>query len=151
MYTNESVVPNGAWEQIDPPRGIVALPTVDNRFDISPLLRPPLPQSRWRFAASTGKAMYLGRAVRHVRAVRRTDLNPVEVVREPATTAGIDEYECAVDDELGILLRLIGKVDDRPVTTVAAEEVRVNVDVPGEMFSFSPPVGARIAHVSWTG
>jgi hypothetical protein len=129
----------------------VELPTIENRLGIIPLFRPPLPQSDWSFATDADDEVYLGRTVRHVRAKRREGWSRSQLTADSSGWPGIDEYECVVDDELRILLRLVGIVDGRHVTSIAAEEVRVNGDLPDDIFSFAPRSGARIAHLRGSG
>jgi hypothetical protein len=146
MYTSERPEPDAGSQVIDAPRGIVELPTVESRLAIFPLFRPPLPQSQWAFAIVGDEEMYLRRRVRRVRAKRRSDASPSEVLS--GYWQGIDEYECVVDDELRILLSLAGIAQGRPVATIASDAVRVNVDLADDIFSFVPPRGARIAPIS---
>lgn len=150
LYTSESVAAADGWEVIAPPRGIVELPTIEQRLSEFPLIRPRLPTSEWTF--SDGPATeHLGRPCRRVYAVRR----PVPFVRSRRSTSGywdgVDEYECLVDDSLQVVVRLSGLADGAAIAAYAADELQVDEDLPADVFTFRPPAGTRVAHVVWRG
>ena len=59
----------------------------------------------------------------------------------------IDEYECVVDDERQICMRLSAIWEGVPIAIVAADEVCVDSPLPADIFAFTPPDGARVIHV----
>ena len=148
LYTSEPVVRDSRWEVIRPPTGIVELPTVTNRHEVFPLIRPSLPASEWVFATLAEEEIYNGRVTRRVRATRRIDTAPTEDKRASGYWRGVDEYECLVDDALQILVHLTGIADGVPVAIISADDVRVDAPFPADIFAFVPPPGTRIAHVA---
>ena len=141
LYTSEPA-PSGTPPR--PPDGM-HLPTVADRLTEFPLIRPRLPESEWELA-TLGKEVFAGRATRRVRATRRPGAASGEE-RESGYWAGVDEYECLIDDELEILLRLTGMADGAAVATISADTVRVDAPLPADIFGYTPPPGTQIAHV----
>jgi hypothetical protein len=150
LYTNDLTVNDPRWTVLEPPRGIVELPTIEKRLGMIALFRPPFQRSDWSFTTESTEQVYLGRTVRHVRAKRRSTGSNSPPNEGFDSSFGVDEYECIVDDEFRILLRLVGIIDGRPAMTITADSVGVNHDIGDEVFSFTPRRALRIAHVtSW--
>jgi hypothetical protein len=145
LYTSEPASA-GASATARAPDGM-HLPTVADRLVEFPLLRPPLPASEWTLA-TLDQEVYLGRVVRRVRATRRADATSAEGPQPSRFWPGVDEYECLVDDSLGISLSITGAVDGVPAATIAADAIRVDVPFPADVFAFLPPAGTRIAHIA---
>ena len=62
--------------------------------------------------------------------------------REPLWIAGLgpcDEFELLVDVEVGVLLRVEGRIDGRTVATVELERVAFDEDLADELFAAGPP------------
>lgn len=141
LYTNEPVSDPG-YEYVPAPIGIVELPTIVNRHAVFPLLHPPLPSSEWEFVTLATAVLYQGRVARRVRALRRTIASRVPL--SSGFWPGIDEYECLVDDDLGILLGLTGFAEEVRVADIAVNDVRVDAAFPSSIFNFVAPRGTRI-------
>ncbi len=149
MYTSEPVAASDGWVTVPPPRGTVFLPTLESRLGEQPLLRPPFPASHWAFTEGQPTA-YLGRPCRRVHAVRRPGHRASaksDQIDMSGYWGGVDEYECLVDDGLGLTVRLTGLADGVPVATYAADDVQVDVALPDEIFEFRPPPGTQVARV----
>jgi hypothetical protein len=144
LYTTAPVTHDGRWEVIAAPTGIVEMPTID----VFQLFHSPLPASEWVFATVAEEEIYNGRMTRRVRATRRTDTAPARWAKTSGCWLGVDEYECLVDDELRILMRLTGIADGVPVGVISADDVRVDAPLPADIFDFIPPPGTRIAHIA---
>jgi hypothetical protein len=80
-----------------------------------------------------GKATQAGRpAVRVV----------TKLKREPLWIAGLgpcDEFELLVDAEVGVLLRVEGRIDGEAVATIELEGVAFDEDLPDELVAADPP------------
>jgi hypothetical protein len=134
--------PAGAW-----PADSVHLSTVPERVAEFPLTNPRLPASAWDLT-TLGEEEYLGRLVRRVRARRRAGAGEDDEVGISGYWPWLSEYECLVDDALGILLRLTGLADGVPVGAITADEVRVDASIAEEVFAFAPPADTRMVHVA---
>lgn len=150
MYTSEPVASADGWEVVPPPRGIVYLPTVEQRLAEFPLLRPALPAADWAFTEGP-PTEYLGRPCRRVYAARRPGAPAPAAPGKSGYWCGVDEYECLVDDGLQLVVWLNGLADGVPIATFAANDVQVDVSLPAEVFDFRPPSGTRVARIVWRG
>jgi hypothetical protein len=148
LYTTEPVAPDRGWELVPPPVGIMELPTIANRSAVFPLIHPPLPEAEWAFTTLVQQDEYHGRPTRRVRATRRDDALLRDAPGTSGYWPGVDEYECQVDDALGILLRLTGIAEGASVATIGVDEVRVDAPFPPDIFDFVPPRGTRIARIA---
>lgn len=146
LYTSERLDATEQRERVLPPDGM-HLPTLDQRLAEFPLIRPRLPGSDWELT-TVGPELYMGRVAHRVRATRRADSVRTEDPRQSGYWPGVDEYECVVDDALGILLTVIGMVDGVPVASISVEHVSADAPLPAGTFDFAPPPGTRIAHVA---
>lgn len=131
-----------------PPVGIVGLPSVESRVREFPLLAPALPDSEWSFNTLPYEDFSAGHLVRRVRAIRHSPAFVESDSRPSGYWLGVDEYECLVDDGRHMLLRITGIVEGEPVASVWLDDVIVNEPIPEEVFSFIPPLGTQIMHVS---
>ena len=147
LYTSEPVSNDGRWEVVPAPLGIIELPTLENRFELFPLIRPPLPESAWQFATVAEGEEYDGRVIRRVHVTRRVG-EPISVERpHPGYMPHVNEYECIVDDERQIILRFSAISEGVPIAVGAADEVRIDSPLPPDLFDFAPPAGTRLIHV----
>jgi len=144
LYTSESSAAPVCSAYVP---GIVKLPSVADRLAEFPLLRPPFPESDWSFATGA-PAQHLGREARRIRATRRAGTLRTHESQPSGYWAGIDEYECVVDVELGSLLSLAGLVDGALVAVIAADEVRINEAISDDVLAFVPPPGTRTVQVA---
>jgi hypothetical protein len=147
LYTSELVSRDSRWEIVPAPAGVFELPTLDNRFAVFPLIRPPLPERAWEFATVKDGETYAGRVTRRVRVTRRALSRVTEVRPDPGYLPLADEYECLIDDELRLVMRLRAIVSGEPVAEVSVDDIRLDSAIPPDTFSFVPPTDARIAHV----
>lgn len=121
----------------------------NDRVSKVPLLNPRFPAKDWKFE-TLGEEAYLGRGVRRVRATRRggREWRPGD---DSGHWLGVEEYECVADDNLQILLSLVGLVDGAPVADVSMSLLRVDEPISSDVFRFSPPPGTRITRTPWLG
>lgn len=151
LYTNGPLPNDDRLEIIPPPPGAFEVPTLENRFQLFPLIQPPLPSSAWQFATVAERELFGGRVTRRVRVTRRSGANAPGERLHPGYMPLVDEYECIVDDERRIILRFSAISSDRPIAVVVADDVRVDSTFPPDIFEFTPPDGARIARVARFG
>jgi hypothetical protein len=144
-YTSERV---GAHELRAPasPFDSMQLPTVAGRLQEFPLIRPRLPASDWQLAAG-GETLYLGRPARIVRATRRTNSVRSDDGSLSGYWPGIEEYECVVDDELQIVLSVVGTMTGASVAKISVEHLNVDAPVASGIFRFSAPARTRVVKV----
>ena len=119
--------------------------TIDDRLMEFPLIRPRLPSADWQrdFVEDTA---YLGRPARRFRATRRAGSIPAWDPRTSGFWMGVDEYDCVLDDQLEIVLSVVGIVDRSTVATISVNKIIVDAPIPAGTFDFSPPPGTRSAH-----
>lgn len=129
------------------PNDLTRLPTIAERLSEFPLTGFRLSAAEWE-ASTLGPETRLGRAPRRVRVTRRPNAIRTDNFEGPSYWPWLDHFECLVDDDLGILLELVGMVAGRPVARVTADELRVDVEIPESTFAFVPPPRTRIVHVS---
>jgi hypothetical protein len=147
LYTNQPVPNDRPWEIGPAPIGIFELPTLDNRFELFPLIHPPLPETAWQFETLSTEEKYDGRVTRRVRVTRRASSLASVERPHPGYMPLVDEYECIVDDEHGLILRFSAISDGVPIAIVAADDVLVDRPLPPDIFDFIPPPGSRLIHV----
>jgi hypothetical protein len=123
------------------------LPTIADRLEEFPLIRPQLPPSEWELT-TLGDELYMGRAVRRVRATRRAGSSPAEDRPFSRSWLDLDDYEYLVDDDLQILVQLTGIADRLPIGRISADHINVDTLPAADTFAFDPPPGTRIAHVT---
>jgi hypothetical protein len=123
------------------------LPTVEERLVEFPLIRPRLPASDWQLE-SLQQETYLGRPASRVRATRRAGSIRTHDPRLSGFWSGVDDYECVIDVELQILMRVTGMVDSVSVATISVEHMSVDAQLAPTTFEFSPPSGTRIVRAS---
>jgi hypothetical protein len=84
-----------------------------------------------------GSATQAGRAALRVAAAPK---------REPLWIAGLgpcDEFELLVDAQVGVLLRVEGRIEDEAVATVELESAAFDEDLPDELFAAGPQVDVK--------
>lgn len=150
LYTSEPMVPDPRWEIVRPRSANMSVPTIANRNEAFPLLRPPLPASEWDFETVGEEEMYGERVTRRVRATRRLGVVLSDEAEASGYWPGVNEYECLVDDVLQILMRLTAIADGVPVGDVSVNDMRVDAPFPADIFTFVPPPGTRIAYIGST-
>ncbi len=143
LFTTERLAASDKRPRVTPPRGM-SIPSLDDRLEGVRIIRP-LPDADWQFE-TLGQESYLGRSARRVRATRRAG-SPTYGFRVSGFWTGVDEYECVVDDEVGILLKVTAIFDGVAAATISVQHVNVDQPIPASTFDFSPPVGTRIAQV----
>jgi hypothetical protein len=146
LYTSVPV-PDGPWEFVPAPPGVIELPTLENRSAVFPLIRPPLPETAWRFETVAHREEYEGRVIRRVRVTRQEDEDTAGRRPHPGYMPLADTYECLVDDELQIVVRLTALAAGTSIAVVTADELLVDTPLPPGIFEFLPPPGARVIHV----
>jgi hypothetical protein len=142
LYTNERLAPDGPWELISPPPGIFELPSLSNRSNVFPLFRPRLPQASWQFSTLDENESFLGRRVRRVRATRRTGHDDAS-----GLWPWVDELECLVDDDLELVLRVVGISAGESIAEFAIDELRLDEPMGEDLFAFVPPPRTRVVVV----
>lgn len=123
------------------------LPTIADRLAEFPLTGFRLPAADWE-TSTLGREPRLGRALRGVRATRRVDGILARRSEGPSYWPWLDHFECLVDDDLGILLELAGMAGGGPVARATADELRIDAEIPEDIFSFAPPPRTRIVHLT---
>lgn len=144
LYTSERLEETGQRKRV-PPRGM-QLPTLEDRFLEFPLVRPRLPTSDWRLT-TVGQELYMGRMAHRVLATRKPDSVRASDPRQSGYWAGVDEYECVIDNALHLVLSVTGMVDNVRVASISVDHLSVDTPIPPGTFDFVPPVGTRIAQV----
>lgn len=133
-------------EERPKPNDPTHLPTLADRLAEFPLTGFRLPPADWK-ASTIGRESRLGRALRRVGARRRADRSGAAKSDSPSHWPWLDHFECLVDDDLGILLELIGLSNGGPVANVTADELRVDALIPEDVFSIAAPRGTRVVNL----
>ena len=142
LYTSEMT---GAGDRHQSTFGTVPmqLDTINDRLIEFPLIRSRLPTSDWQIALLRPES-YLGRPARRIRSTRRAEVPRPWDPRVSGFWEGIDEYECVIDEELGIFLGVTGVMDNTVVATISVENLSVDAQIPSGTFDFSPPADTRV-------
>jgi hypothetical protein len=122
------------------------LPTIEERLLEFPLIRPRLPASDWDVEV-LHQEHYLGRPAELTRARRREASIRARDPRLSGFWPRVDQYECVIDLELQMVLRVTSLVGGVSVATVAVEHLSVDLPLATSRFDFSPPTGTRIVPV----
>jgi len=140
LYTNQR--PVRLWPRLRPllrPQLRYELPTVENRMELVPLVAPSFLAGEWELSV-VGKQVYVGREAVRIRAARTDGSGP-------GLWDGVDEYEVLVDGRHGVLLRVAGIVDGEEAGSFAAGAVRFDLDIPDDVFTFTPPRHTKVVCV----
>jgi hypothetical protein len=144
LYTTERLDASDNRPRVSAPKGM-GIGSVDDRLAQFRIIGARLPESNWNLE-TIGQESYLGRAARRVRATRRAG-SPTYGFRVSGFWTGVDEYECIIDDKVGMLLNVTAIFDGATAATISVEHVRVDEPIPARTFDFSPPAGTRISQV----
>lgn len=146
LLTNEELSDASDFRKIRLPTAVRQLPTVARRRAVFPLFGMAFASQEWAFE-TIGTAMMLGSETRHVRIVRRSRKPEHDPVGATDLHPGVDEYTCMADDALQMLLLLDGFVDNSLAVHYQDTELRTGIDIPLDVFEFTPPAGSSVATV----
>ncbi|WP_309669317.1 hypothetical protein [Gemmatimonas sp.] len=135
------------WERVDPPVGIVPLPTVHSVLRSSLVMSPSFLGEDWMVIEEGGSSVHTERPTRRVRARRLRSLDADQLNGVGDVWERGDECLCDIDQQLNIALRLVVLQQGEEIARTSVEILGVDADFPQDIFTIVPPPDTRVMTV----
>ena len=147
LVTDALHEPGTVWERVDPPLGIVGLPTVHSVLKSSLVMSPSFLGEDWMVTEEGEGAVHMKRPTRRVRARRLRSLDADRFNDVGGLWERGDECLCDIDQQLNIALQLVVLQQGEEIARTAVEILSVDEDFPPDIFTIVPPPDTRIMRV----
>ncbi len=150
LYSNGPVPQRSSFVVEEPPIGIFELPTIDRRRKLMPLFGTEFPRSEWSVtplrAIDQG-----GRQLQTMDAIRRAHAESEASDSHAGYWPGINQYECVLDESLGIMRRVTAVDEGHAIASIELIEISVDIPLPAGVFDLEPAPGSRYVKIVWSG
>lgn len=147
LVTDALHEPGTVWERVDPPIGIVGLPTVHSVLKSSLVMSPSFLGEDWMVTEEGEGEVHMERPTRRLRARRLRSLDADRFNEAGGLWERGDEFVCDVDQQLNIALQLLVLQQGDEIARTSVEILGVDADFAPDIFTIVPPPDTRIMRV----